>query len=300
MAKILIGTSSWADRGLVESEFYPETVKTPADRLRFYSGIFSVAEIDSSYHHFPMNRELDYWLGNTPDNFVYDIKAFSMFTQHPTPLASLPRSLREEFGDEIKATGNLYWHHLPEKAAQELWAGFDRSVKIIQDAGKLGAVTFQFPPWFHPANGGFDYLSHVREMLPDLPLAVEFRFDNWLNDEHRDNTLRFLKQKNIALVCVDEPQGFRSSIPPVAAVTSSLAIVRFHGRNVDAWEVKAMGPENKFKYLYQKNELEEWLPKVREISKEAEEIHIIFKNKYADYPERNARQFARMLEIPGF
>ncbi len=159
MAKVLIGISSWAGRGLIESKFYPDVVKTPAERLHYYSRKFSVAEIDSSYHHFPMNRDLDYWLNNVPDGFVFDVKAFSLFTLHPTPLTSLPRAIREEFGPEVHAKGNIYWHHLPEKAGDSLWSGFARSVEVIRAAGKFGAVMFQFPPWFHPGKDKFDYLS---------------------------------------------------------------------------------------------------------------------------------------------
>ncbi len=41
-----------------------------------------------------------------------------------------------------------------------------------------------------------------------------------------------------SLVCVDEPQGFQSSVPLLAEVTASLGVVRFHGRNRDNWEKK--------------------------------------------------------------
>ncbi len=295
MARVLIGISSWADRGLVGSEYYPASVKTAAARLEYYSREFSLAEIDSSYHHFPMRRELDLWLNNVPEGFTFDVKAFSLFTQHPTPLTALPRSIREEFGPDIKAKGNIYWHHLPEKAAASLWAGFARSVESLRAADKFGAVMFQFPPWFHPAKENYSYIARVKEMLSPYQIAVEFRFDAWLNDEHRETTLRFLKDREIALVCVDEPQGFRSSIRPLATVTARLGVVRFHGRNAAAWEQKNTGPDEKFKYLYNKEELEEWLPRVRSMAAETEQLHVIFKNKHDDYPVKNALQFSRML-----
>ena len=295
MARVLIGISSWADRGLVQSQYYPNEVKNPAERLSYYSKMFPVAEIDSSYHHFPMKRELDHWLNNTPEGFIFDVKAFSLFTQHPTPFTSLPRTIREEFGPEISATGNIYWHHLPEKAAESLWSGFARSIESIRVAKKFGAVIFQFPPWFHPGKESYNYISHIKEMLPRLQLAVEFRFDTWLNDENRGNTINFLKEREIAFVCVDEPQGFRSSITPLAVVTSRVGIIRFHGRNTVGWESKTADTEDKYRYLYKQSELAEWLPKIREMAKEAEELHIIFKNKHADYPVKNARQLSRSL-----
>lgn len=295
MARVLIGISSWADKGLVASTFYPESSYTPADRLGYYSHQFPLAEIDSSYHHFPMRRELDLWLSSVPEGFVFDVKAFSLFTQHPTQFKALPRTIREEFGGEITTGGSVYWRHLPEKASARLWEGFALSLEAFKSAGKLGVVFFQFPPWFHPNKENFDYISCVKDMLREYRLAVEFRYEAWLNETNREGTLDFLKDREISLVCVDEPQGFRSSIPPLAVITAPTGIVRFHGRNTKAWEQKNAGPEEKFDYLYKSTELEEWLPRVREMAGNADEVHIIFKNKHADYPVRNARQFGRML-----
>lgn len=54
MAKILVGTSSWTDKTLIDSgKFYPPTATTPEDRLRFYASRFPIVEIDSSYYGIP-------------------------------------------------------------------------------------------------------------------------------------------------------------------------------------------------------------------------------------------------------
>jgi uncharacterized protein YecE (DUF72 family) len=108
MGRILIGISSWSDKTLLASEFYPGDVKTPVERLRFYSQDFPIAEIDATYHHLPAGGVIDLWLNNTPDGFKFDIKAFSMFTHHPTPFDSLPGPIKEEFGNAISTRGNIY------------------------------------------------------------------------------------------------------------------------------------------------------------------------------------------------
>ncbi|MBI4285215.1 MAG: DUF72 domain-containing protein [Chloroflexi bacterium] len=295
MARVLIGISSWADKSLMESGFYPEEIKTPAERLRYYSQNFPVAEIDSSYHHFPTRRDLDLWLGNAVEGFVFDVKAFSLFTHHPTPFNSLPGTIRDEFGPRIKAKGNVYLHHLPPEAVDSLWQGFVRTIETFRRAGKFGAALFQFPPWFHPDSKNFDYMAHVRERLSSYPVAVEFRFGAWLDEANRKKTLGFLKEHGMALVCVDEPQGFASSVAPIAEVTAPPGFVRFHGRNREAWGRKDVTADEKFRYLYEENELEEWVPRIRAMAHEADELHIIFKNKHADFPVRNARQLGRML-----
>ena len=73
MGLILVGISSWAEPELVHSDFYPAEAKTPAARLMYYASRFTVAEIDSSYHFFPTQRNLAFWLENTPNTFKFDV-----------------------------------------------------------------------------------------------------------------------------------------------------------------------------------------------------------------------------------
>jgi len=294
MGKILVGISSWADTELVHSSFYPAGVETPEARLGYYASHFPVTEIDSSYHFFPTQRNMALWLDNTPDGFNFDVKAFSLFTQHPTPFSSLPKSIREKYAGRIHAKGNVYPHHLPDAAIDELWAIFVKTIESFRNTGKLGTVLFQFPPWFHPEPKNYDYINSCRERLVPYPVAVEFQVGSWL-DKHHEETLKFLRERGITLVCVDEPQGLKSSVPPVNEVTAPLAILRFHGRNRENWEAKGVTPMEKFNYLYREAELMEWIPKIRLLEKNAEKLHIIFKNKHADFPVENALMMEKML-----
>jgi len=297
VARIFIGISAWADESLLKSGFYPPGIKTPADRLRFYSSRFSLAEIDSTYHSFATTHNIATWLQNTPDGFVFNLKAFSLFTLHPTPYRSLPRRFREIFGDRIKTKANVYAHHLPEEALDDLWQGFADIAATFHSAGKLGALSFQFPPWFYPTPDNYAHISRCCQRLPGFPLAVEFRVGSWLERENRQKTLDFLRENRITLVCVDEPQGLKSIMPTTAEVTAPLAIVRFHGRNKEKWENKGNLPGSRFDYLYRTEELSEWVPAIKGIMGRAETLHLIFKNKYADYPVRNALELKGLLGL---
>jgi uncharacterized protein YecE (DUF72 family) len=296
MGRIRVGISSWAEPELLRSDFYPAEIKTPEARLSYYSSRFPIAEIDSSYHFFPTQRNLALWLENTPDGFIFNVKIFSLFTQHPTAFTSLPRTIREKYANQIQAKGNVYLHHLPESAVDELWKISISSVELFRKAKRLGVVLFQFPPWFHPEPKNFDYIDSCQEKLYPYQVAVEFQAGSWLEKSH-DETLKFLRERRIALVCVDEPQGFKSSIPPVAEVTAPVAIIRFHGRNKENWERKSIPATEKFNYLYNENELREWLPKIHSIAENTNELHIIFKNKHSDYLVKNAVQMKELLGI---
>jgi uncharacterized protein YecE (DUF72 family) len=55
---IMVGISYWTDPELIESGFYPPSVKMPSDRLGYYSANFQIVEMDSSYHYLPTLRNL--------------------------------------------------------------------------------------------------------------------------------------------------------------------------------------------------------------------------------------------------
>lgn len=192
--------------------------------------------------------------------------------------------------------GNLYLHHLTPDVINRLWEIFASFVKEVDSAGKLGVLLFQFPPWFYPNQENLDYLLACRRRFPDYQLAVEFRTGSWFSREQIKETLNFLRQHQIALVCVDEPQGLKTSIPMMAEVTSSFGIVRFHGRNAENWERKGIPAEERFNYYYKEDELKTWLPKVMRMAAQAEKVHVIFKNKSKDFSVKNATEFTRMLD----
>jgi len=297
VGRVLVGISSWQDKTILESGFYPQEINTPEDRLHYYARHFPLAELDSTFYAFPTSRNLDLWINSTPSDFIFDLKPFSLFTTHPTPLNAIPRAVREKFDDQIPQKPRLYMSNLSQKIADELWEGFAEAVEPLNSAGKLGAILFQFPPWFHPSPENFEYLSGCRERLKRHRIAVEFRTGKWLDDDHLSETLDFLKEHEVTLICVDEPQGLKSSVPPLAQATASLGLVRFHGRNLENWERKGIPSAERFKYLYSQEELKEWAPKVKQMAGETEELHLIFKNKYRDFSVKNAFMMKQLLGL---
>jgi uncharacterized protein YecE (DUF72 family) len=98
-------------------------------------------------------------------------------------------------------------------------------------------------------------------------------------------------------VAVDEPQGFTSSVPPIVAATSAdLAVVRFHGRNDEAWNKKGVTAAERFAYDYSQEELREWTPKLESLREEVDTVHALMNNCYRDFGVRNGAQLAALLE----
>jgi uncharacterized protein YecE (DUF72 family) len=88
----------------------------------------------------------------------------------------------------------------------------------------------------------------------------------------------------------------KSSVPPIAAVTSpELAVVRFHGRRAETWEKQGIPVVERFRYLYDRDELGEWVPRLHEAARETQDMHVLMNNCYANYGATNARELARLL-----
>jgi uncharacterized protein YecE (DUF72 family) len=296
-ARILVGTCSWTDRTLIECGcFYPPAAKTPEERLRFYADNFPIVEVDSIYYSLPSERNAALWVERTPDDFTFDLKAFALFTHHPTAVRSLPKEVREALPAAAQEKANVYYRDLPPELRDDMWQRFASALLPLDSAGKLGVVLFQFPPWFLPGPEGKEYILAVKEeRLPQYTVAVEFRNNLWLSERNRERTLRFLSDHRLPFVCVDEPQGFRSSVPPVAEATASDALVRFHGRNVENWERKGITAAERFAYLYPEEELQEWVDPIHRLAEKAERVHVLMNNCHQDWAVRNARQMAQLL-----
>jgi uncharacterized protein YecE (DUF72 family) len=176
-------------------------------------------------------------------------------------------------------------------------AAFVSALRPLHANGKLGAILLQFPHWFYPGQSSIEHIRWCKQRLADYRVAVEFRNSHWLEAEHRDSSLAFLQSNGLAYVCVDEPQGHKSSVPPVAEVTSpDLAYVRFHGRRSETWEKGGVTVQERFKYLYSQEELQEWVPKIRDLAEDAAEVHVLLNTNYEDYAVRSARQLKGMLD----
>ena len=83
----------------------------------------------------------------------------------------------------------------------------------------------------------------------------------------------------------------------IAATSPDLAVVRFHGRRTATWEATGIATVERFRYLYDRDELGEWVPRIRELASHARETHVLMNNCYANYGSTNAREIAALLEL---
>lgn len=297
MSEILVGITAWTEPTLIESgRFYPPFATTAESRLRYYASQFPIVEVDSSYYALPAEKTSGLWVNRTPERFIFDIKAFRLFTQHPTSPSALPRDLREALPQSLRDKRSLYYRDLPPEILAELWQRFESALLPLDSAGKLGVVLFQFPPWFYPGNEQREHILACKERLPQYKLAIEFRHDSWTNEKNHERTFSFLRERKLAYVCCDEPAGTKSGVPFVPEATADIGVVRFHGRNAEAWEKTGITAAERFNYLYSDGELKELTPKIKELASKTRQLHVLFNNCYDDKAVVNARQIRLMLD----
>ncbi|MEU7472711.1 DUF72 domain-containing protein [Streptomyces sp. NPDC044984] len=279
MGDILVGACSWTDRMLVASGWYPPGRRDAEGRLRHYASRLPVVEVDSGYYALPRRRNSELWVERTPDGFRFDVKAFSLLTGHPTRPEALPADLRGRPVD-----GALL---------DEVWGRFAEAVGPLREAGRLGAVLFQFPPRFAPGAPAERTLEECVRRTAGWPLAVEFRHPGWWAAERADDTLALLSGLDATAVGVDMAQGLTGSLPPVAPVSRpALAVVRFHGRS-RAWGRGSK--EDRFRHDYDVAELAAWVPRLRRAAERADELHVLFNNCCADAAVRAAETMRELL-----
>lgn len=296
--EVRVGTASWTDPTMTaKGVFYPDGVSSAEERLRYYASQFPLVEVDATYYGLPRTEQSQVWVDRTPEGFVFDVKAHALMTGQPTEVKRLPKAIREALPEPLQAKNRIYGKDLPAELYDLAWNQLTEALEPLRKARKMGAVFLQFPRWVFPSNEAREQILDAKRRLGDLQVTVEFRHGSWFNEKNAERTLRFLTDNQIPYVIVDEPQGFKSSVPPVAAVTSpDLAVFRFHGRNRETWEKPDIPPSERFRYLYDVDELADWAPRIAEAARSAKQTHALFNNCSGNYGTTNARQLAELLQ----
>jgi uncharacterized protein YecE (DUF72 family) len=272
--KLSIGCSGWSYTDWVGS-FYPrELAQKHGEWLSYYSLFFKTAEVNTTFYSVPDKRVVDSWISRVEDReFEFSLK--------------LPRTITHE------------------KLISGDWDGISRDynvfrencVRPLEDAGRLGSVLVQLP---HDARypDALKSLERLLMVISSTPISVEFRHTSFVDEKTKEiqgDVLDMLELNNAAAVFVDSP-----AFPITRAITSSEAYIRFHGRNRDVWFTGVREDDeriNRYDYLYSRRQLEEWVPRIREIASSTAHTRIYFNNHGRAKAARNALELMDMLGI---
>ena len=293
---IHVGSCSWTETSLIKSsDFYPKGVNTAEARLRYYADMFDVVEVDSSYYAVPSARTVKQWAERTPPDFRFHIKAYALLTGHSADLRSVPPEVRDLLSNASLKKGRVTLNE--KEPLEEVFRLFREALRPLVEAGKVGVVVFQYPPFFVNSSRNLDYIVRCKELMQDFRIGVEFRHGSWLAPGRADSALSFLKENGITYITADEPQyGNLSTVPFVTGVTTGIAYFRLHGRNKANWFKRGGETSLRYDYLYSEGELREFITPFVEAARKAEETFVMFNNCHLGYSMKNARQLSEMLE----
>ncbi len=284
MGGILVGASSWSERTLVhETRWYPRRTMKAAERVAYYAQRFHLVEIDATSRFPPTPDMARQWVERTPPGFTIDLEAWTLFTGAATLPDSLWEDLRCEVRPEMQGRRRLYAGHLSHAGMREAWRRYRHAIEPLRESGRLGVVILRYPHWLRPGDTGRSLIMEARRRLGDVELAVEFTNPGWLDGSNCEPTLTFLEDHRVGLVCVDSAHEH-----PVVAATSDVAVVRFAGRGDDEVEWRGC-------YRYSPEELEAWVPKLRELASAGGCVHVLFANTYRDFAVSNAAELSALL-----
>jgi len=253
---IKIGTSGYSYNDW-KGVVYPSSLDKK-HFLKHYSSYFKLTEINFTYYRLP-----------TPGIFEGILK-----------------KVPEDFEFVVKLSGELTHERDKAKSAVKQ---FRAGIKPMVESGQLVTTLAQFPYSFKPNQENYDHLKFLRDELNDVRINVEFRNEYWIKEE----TFEFLSNNDLGYVCVDAPDLPRL-VPPIVKATTELGYIRFHGRRKEHWW-NPPDPHMRYDYLYDEEELEEWVDKTEELEKYTDDMVILFNNHYQGKSAKNAKTFSSLL-----
>jgi uncharacterized protein YecE (DUF72 family) len=298
---IWIGTASWSHPALIDcGRFYPSHAMSAEDRLRFYATQFPLVEVDASYYALPSPAVARLWAQRTPEGFVMNVKAFRLFTGHPTSPRSLPADVCADLPAALRDKPMLYHREVPPELLDLLWQRFVEGLAPLREAGRLGLVHFQFAPWLVRHRAAQAHIEQCVARLRGHAVSVEFRHASWFDGTHARDTLEFQRRLGVVHTIVDAPQGFTNSVPALWESThDTQALVRLHGRNAMTWNRRGDSSSGRFNYEYDDAELEGLAAQIAAFDRPALRLQVVMNNNAEDYAQANGKRLMDTLRAGG-
>ncbi len=261
---IKIGTSGFSFPDW-KGTIYPADIRD-RDMLSYYEKElgFDVLEVNFTYYTLPSPKSFEAMSQKTSDHFEFVVKSFKGMTHE----------IRN------RETGEWMDH-------QEVFKKFKSSLLPLIERGRLTCVLAQFPYGFFPNRENFGYLQRFKEQMEGVPLVFEFRNQTWL----KKGIFQFLEKNGIGYCVVDEPK-LPKLMPYLPGATSEIGYFRFHGRNPNWFNTPI---SVRYNYLYNEEELKEFIPDIQSISQKTLKTLVFFNNCYSGYAAKNAAQMAKLL-----
>ena len=261
---VRIGTASWTDPTMTAAGvFYPSDADTAEERLAVLRVAASrVVEVDATYYALPSRRTV---------RAVGGADAARLHVRHQGPRPDDRPADRDEAAAEGPPRGaagrarrkSADLRQGPARRAARRGLGAVRRrpraarARPASSARSCSSTRAGSSP---PRRTATTIEEAVERLGDGLTVAVEFRNAIWFNEKNIERTLRFLDRRRASRSSSSTGRRASSERAAVVAATSpDLAVVRFHGRRTETWEAKGVQTVERFRYLYDDGELDEWV-----------------------------------------
>ena len=270
MTDYYIGTAGWSYKDW-EGIVYPTKKGANFHALIFLAQYINVVEINSTFYRPPAIRMSWSWIKRVdsyPD-FLFTVKLHQVFT------------------------------HQRKGFSQTDVNEFITGIEPLKAHNRLAAILIQFPWSFARNTLHVDYLTNLFKLFTDFPLALEIRHSSWNNSEFYE----LLSEHKVSFCNIDQPLIGKSIKPTALCTNPELSYVRLHGRNYKNWFNEKAGRDERYNYLYSKDELEDWIDRIKDLGKKSNKVVVITNNHYRGQALANALQIKNMvtqekLDIP--
>ena len=262
MAQYHVGTAGWSYEDW-EGIVYPAPRPRGLHPLAYLAGFIDIVEVNSTFYRPAPPSMVLSWLKKIESRpgFLLSLKLFQAFTH-----------AREGFTrkdiDDVRQAADL-----------------------VRLQGRLAALLAQFPWSFRNSPENTGYLLGLFKLFDGYPLAVEVRHKSWDTPEFFD----LLAGHRAAFCNIDQPLFDASIGPSAVSTTPDFAYVRLHGRNHKNWFREGAGRDDRYDYLYARDELAEWVDRIKQLGLKSGKVYVITNNHYRGQAMANALQIKNMI-----
>ena len=140
-------------------------------------------------------------------------------------------------------------------------------------------------------------LTRAREQLGDLPIAVEFRHPSWLEPRLRERVWAQLRDHGMTYVVADTPPGTHDESAAGAGGHDARSWPSFDCTGDEASSgVRAMRRSSRSTDTSTRPTSSRIGYVILELADQAERVHVVFNNCYANYGTTNALEMAAMID----
>ena len=262
MAKYYVGPAGWSYEDW-EGVVYPAAKGRGFHPLLLLARYVNLVEVNSTFYRPASPALAASWLRKVegfPD-FFFAVKLHQLFTHQR-------RDFTAKDVDEFKA-----------------------GVELLRVRGRLAALLLQFPWSFTGTAANEDHLLRLFALFAGWPLALEVRHASW----DRPGFYDVLRENRVAFCNIDQPLFKNSLAPSSVATNPDFAYVRLHGRNAANWFREDAGRDDRYDYLYAKDELEGWVERIRDLGTKSSKVFVVTNNHYRGQAMANALQIKNMI-----